>query len=110
RKPAFSAAAPAFARPSPAAGFGLPPREALASGTPVLCSTSSSLPEVTGDAALGLNPADVDAWVEGFVRIAQDEPLRARLAAKGRLRAATFTWDRTVSGLRQVFGDVLADS
>jgi glycosyltransferase involved in cell wall biosynthesis len=82
----------------------------MASGTPVLCSTSSSLPEVTGDAALGLHPDDVDAWAKGFVRIAHDEPLRARLAAQGRQRAAAFTWDRTVSGLRHVFRHVLAAS
>ena len=109
-KPALYAAATAFAWPSRYEGFGLPPLEAMASGTPVLCSTSSSLPEVTGDAALGLDPDDVDAWAEGFVRIAQDEPLRARLAAQGRQRAAAFTWDRTVSGLRGVFRQVLAAS
>src|SRR5918911_1362477 len=101
-KPALYAAATAFAWPSRYEGFGLPPLEAMASGTPVLCSTSSSLPEVTGDAALGLDPDDVDSWAEGFVRMAQDEPLRAHLAAKGRLQAAAFTWDRTVSGLGQV--------
>jgi len=109
-KPALYAAATAFAWPSRYEGFGLPPLEAMASGTPVLCSTSSSLPEVTGDAAIGLDPDDVDSWAEGFVRIAQDEPLRAQLAAKGRLQAAAFTWDRTVSGLRQVFRQVLAPS
>ena len=109
-KPALYAAATAFAWPSRYEGFGLPPLEAMASGTPVLCSTSSSLPEVTGDAALGLHPDDVDAWAKGFVRIAHDEPLRARLAAQGRQRAAAFTWDRTVSGLRHVFRHVLAAS
>ena len=64
-KPALYAAATAFAWPSRYEGFGPPPLEAMASGTPVLCSTSSSLPEVTGHAAIALHPDDVDgggAW------------------------------------------------
>lgn len=101
------AAATAFVFPSHYEGFGLTPLEAMAGGTPVLCSSASSLPEVTGDAALLLDPDDADEWANALVRIDADDALRANLAARGRVRAATFTWDDTVAGLLRVFQRVV---
>jgi len=69
--------------------------EAMAAGTPVLTSNVSSLPEVAGDAALLVDPDDVDAISEGMARLAQDQALRDRLRDAGRARAAVFTWERT---------------
>lgn len=109
-KPALYAAATAFAYPSRYEGFGLPPLEAMAVGTPVLCADASSLPEVVGDAALTLDPDDVDAWVDAWTRIGDDVALRTRLTEAGRRRAAAFTWDATVAGLRAVFGHALSSS
>jgi len=106
-KAALYAAATAFVFPSRYEGFGLTPLEAMAAGTPVLCSSASSLPEVTGDAALLLDPDDAEAWANALVRIDADDALRADLAARGRARAATFTWDDTVAGLLRVFQRVV---
>lgn len=108
-KPALYATAVAFAYPSRYEGFGLPPLEAMASGTPVLCAHASSLPEVTGDAAIMLDPDNAHAWANAFERIDQDAALRADLAARGRAQAAAFTWERTVTELRRVFQRVLED-
>lgn len=108
-KPALYAAATAFAYPSRYEGFGLPPLEAMAAGTPVLCSRASSLPEVTGEAAITLDPDDAGAWAEALERIDSDAGLRAGLSARGRDRAAEFTWERTAAELRRVFQWVLAD-
>ena len=106
-KPALYAAALVFAWPSRYEGFGLPPLEAMAVGTPVLCANASSLPEVTGTAALSLDPDDVDGWAAALERIGQDDALRRDLAVRGRAQAARFTWEHTVEGLRRVFGLVL---
>ncbi len=106
-KAALYAAATAFVFPSRYEGFGLTPLEAMAAGTPVLCSRASSLPEVTGDAALLLDPDDADAWAAALARIDGDAALRADLAARGRAQAATFTWDDTVAGLLEVFYQVM---
>lgn len=76
-------------------GFGLPALEAMAAGCPVLTSDASSLPEVVGDCAVLVNPADTDAIAEGMVRLGGDPVLRARLSSGGRARAREFTWRRT---------------
>ena len=91
--PALYSLADAFAFPSLYEGFGLPPLEALACGAPTVVSTSSSLPEVVGDAALLVPPTDVDALADALHRLVSDEALRARLREAGPLQARQFTWE-----------------
>ncbi|KAB8139618.1 glycosyltransferase family 4 protein [Chloroflexia bacterium SDU3-3] len=91
--PALLTGAAAFAFPSLYEGFGMPVLEAMACGTPVLTSTTSSLPEVAGDAALLVDPRDTAAITAGLARLLGDAALRADLAARGMRRAAQFTWD-----------------
>jgi glycosyltransferase involved in cell wall biosynthesis len=88
-------AARVFAFPSRCEGFGLPPLEAMACGTPVVSTTGGSLGEVLGDAALTVAPGDVVAFAGALARALDDEPLREWLRAQGLARAATFTWTRT---------------
>lgn len=76
-------------------GFGLPVLEAMASGTPVVCSNVSSLPEVAGDAALLVDPNSADAIADAIVRALSDPQLAASLREKGIVRAAQFSWRRT---------------
>lgn len=84
-----------FAYPSLYEGFGLPVLEAMACGAPVVTSNLSSLPEVAGDAAILVDPRDPAALRGALARLLADPAERARLAAAGRERAATFTWERT---------------
>ncbi|MGC9350201.1 MAG: glycosyltransferase family 4 protein [Anaerolineae bacterium] len=93
--PTLYAAATAFVFPSLYEGFGLPPLEAMACGTPVACSTTSSLPEVVGDAALLFDPTDVESIALALRRISHDGVLRADLSARGLEQAARFSWERT---------------
>jgi glycosyltransferase involved in cell wall biosynthesis len=75
-------------------GFGLPPLECMACGTPVITSNTSSLPEVVGDAGLMVDPGDSAALARTIQRIIEDEAAVADLAARGRARAAQFTWQQ----------------
>lgn len=101
-------AALALVYPSLYEGFGLPPLEAMACGTPVLCADTSSLPEVVGDAGILLPPLDVEAWADALRRVVEDEELRARLSARGLQRARAFSWRRaaveTVAVYREALG------
>ncbi len=81
--------------PSYAEGFGLPPLEAMACGTPVIGSTASAVPEVVGDAAILVDPACTEEIADAVHRVLDDEPLRKGLVAKGLARAKLFTWERT---------------
>ncbi len=85
-----------FAFPSLYEGFGLPPLEAMACGTPVVTSRISSLPEVVGDGALLVDPYDEEAIAQGISRVLDDVELRRGLVERGLRRAAIYSWERSV--------------
>jgi glycosyltransferase involved in cell wall biosynthesis len=95
-----------FVFPSLYEGFGLPPLEAMASGTPVVTSNVSSLPEVAGDAAVLVDPYDPHAIADGIHRVLTDEDLRRSLRQKGLARAKQFSWEQSVRRIREIYGDV----
>lgn len=80
--------------PSLYEGFGFPVLEAMLCGTPVICSNTSSLPELAGDAAVLVDPLSLDAIAAGMAQLAGDSALRESLVQKGHQQAAQFTWDR----------------
>ena len=102
----FFESAAAFVFPSLYEGFGLPPLEAMASGTPVVTSNVGSLPEVVGDAALLVNPENVFEIARGIQEVLLDEDLRCRLIAKGKAQAARFSWERTARQVLEVYREV----
>jgi glycosyltransferase involved in cell wall biosynthesis len=95
-----------FVFPSLYEGFGLPPLEAMASGTPVVTSNVSSLPEVAGDAAVLVDPYDPEAIADGIYRVLSDECLRRSLRAKGLARARQFSWESSVRRVRAIYQEV----
>ncbi|MGD2103968.1 MAG: glycosyltransferase family 1 protein [Anaerolineae bacterium] len=94
-KPALYRGAAAFIFPSRYEGFGLPPLEALACGTPVVASDASSLPEIVGDAGILLPPGDARGMAGALIRLIDDVVFRAQLSRRAVERAATFSWART---------------
>ncbi|HTI43880.1 MAG TPA: glycosyltransferase family 1 protein [Vicinamibacterales bacterium] len=92
-----------FVFPSLYEGFGLPPLEAMASGTPVVTSNVSSLPEVAGDAAVLVDPYDVSSIVEGMRRVLSDSALANELRRKGLIRARDFSWERSVARTHEIY-------
>ncbi len=101
--PALYRNADLFIFPSLYEGFGLPPLEAMACGTPVVTSNVSSLPEVVGDAGLTVDPTDIYALANAMSRVLQDSRLREEMVEKGLARAAQFTWLRAARQLQQVY-------
>jgi glycosyltransferase involved in cell wall biosynthesis len=101
-KRALLAGATVLAYPSRYEGFGFPVLEGFSAGVPVLTSSAASLPEVAGDAALLVDPNDVDAIGEGLVRLFGDAGLRERLVAAGRERLAMFSWERAAGATAEV--------
>ncbi|MBN2369728.1 MAG: glycosyltransferase family 4 protein [Vicinamibacteria bacterium] len=99
--------ASAFAFPSLYEGFGLPPLESMACGTPVVTSRISSLPEVVGDAALLVDPYDVKDIATALARVLSDQDLRKTLIAKGRARACIFSWQRSVQAILSIYMTLL---
>ena len=90
--PALYSGSEIFAFPSLYEGFGLPPVEALACGTAVLCSNAASLPEVVGDAGLLADPTP-ESFADGLETLMGDEKLRSALRVKGLSRAREFSWE-----------------
>lgn len=101
--PAVYGLADCFAFPSLFEGFGLTPLEAMASGCPVVCSNSSSLPEVCGDAAILVAPKDVQGLASSLRRVLNEPDLRAELRNKGIRQAARFTWESTAKRTLEVY-------
>jgi glycosyltransferase involved in cell wall biosynthesis len=89
-------------------GFGLPPLEAMACGTPVVVSNVSSLPEVVGDAALLVNPENDEEITVALWRLLTEPPLWAELREKGLCRAAAFSWERAAQQTMAVYGEATA--
>lgn len=94
--------------PSLYEGFGLPPLEAMAMGTPVLTSNTSSLPEVVGEAGLQVDPEDVESMAWAMERIGTDEALRQDLKVKGLQRAQRFTWDQAAQQTVELYHSLLS--
>jgi len=106
---AFYQAASAFVFPSLYEGFGLPPLEAMACGTPVVCSHVSSLPEVVGDAALIVNPENVFDIARGMREVLLNPALRGDLIERGLRQVELFSWERTAQQVLQTYEDITSD-
>lgn len=105
--PILMKGAEAFLFPSIYEGFGMPPLEAMACGTPVLVSNTASLPEVVGDAGIYVEPYSVQSIKEGMALLLNDEELKNKLADKGLERARLFTWERSAKIVNKVFEELL---
>ncbi len=106
--PALYSGALAFVYPSLYEGFGLPPLEAMACGTPVICSNAASLPEVVGAAALTVPPADTDALARTLAQVVNTPELGNDLRHKGLRRAAGFSWRRCAEETLAVYREAAA--
>jgi len=106
-KPALYRSAVAFVFPSRYEGFGLPPLESLACGTPVVGSDVSSIPEVVGEAGVLLLPNDVEGMAQALIRLATDDGFRAELSRRALAQAARFSWERAARETLAVYRDVV---
>lgn len=107
--PYFYNGADLFVYPSLYEGFGLPPIEAMACGTPVITSNVSSLPEVVGEAALTVNPYDTLALAETILKVLSDDSLRSDLINKGLQHSRKYNWRNIAQQVLQVYRDVVLE-
>jgi glycosyltransferase involved in cell wall biosynthesis len=105
----FYSRASAFLFPSLYEGFGLPPLEAMAHGTPVLTSSASSLPEVFADAALLVNPENVFEIARGIRQILTEDVTREALIRRGHDLVQKYSWERSAGQIREVYRSVVAN-
>jgi glycosyltransferase involved in cell wall biosynthesis len=105
--PGLFAAAEAFLYPTLYEGFGLPVVEAMASGVPVLTSSTSALQEIAGGYALLVDPMDVDAIARGIIVLATDPARRSELIELGKRRARDFSWDRAAEQTLKLYAEAL---
>ncbi len=89
-------------------GFGLPPLEAMACGTPVIVSNTSAIPEVCGEAAIYVNPMDSDQIAQAIATLLNDNALRNKLSNTGKARAQLFSWDKAAEQHLMLFRKVMA--
>jgi glycosyltransferase involved in cell wall biosynthesis len=104
--PALYRGALALVFPSLMEGFGLPPLEAMASGTPVVASRSTAIPEVVGEAALLVDPLDAADIRQGIERVLEDRALRGAMRQAGLARARLFSWDTVAAKVNQVIQEI----
>jgi len=107
-KPALYRGAMAFVFPSRYEGFGLPPLEALACGTPVVGSNASSIPEVVGNAGVLRPPDDTEGMADALARLATNADFRAELSRRALAQAARFSWERTAQETLAAYRDASA--
>lgn len=98
--------AEAFTLPSLAEGFGLPVLEAMACGTPVICSNTTAMPEIAGGAAYLVPPLEIEAWTEAIDLVLSDPEARQRMSRDGLRRASDFSWSRTADIVRSMLESV----
>jgi glycosyltransferase involved in cell wall biosynthesis len=108
--PAVYALATVFLYPSLCEGFGLPPLEAMACGTPVVASNAAAMPEVLGDAARLVDPLDVDAIARTIHEVLRDQHLRDALRTAGLKRACEYRWDASARHLLEVYAELGSSS
>jgi len=89
------------------AGFGLPPLEAMACGTPVITSNTTSLPEVVGDAGIMVNPSDINELADNMYEVITNDGLSKDMAKKGLKRAKLFNWDESAQKTLQIYEEML---
>jgi glycosyltransferase involved in cell wall biosynthesis len=104
----FYDAAKIFIFPSLYEGFGLPPLEAMAHGTPVVTSNVTSLPEVVGNAAVLVHPENVFEIMRALHRVLMDQPLREKMKERSLRQATKFSWEKSVRRIRDVYQEVLS--
>ena len=101
--PALLSGATAFIFPSLYEGFGMPPLEAMACGTAVIASKTSSLPEVIGEAGILINPYSVEEIKEAMKKVWKEKDFADRLRKAGRERAKEYTWEKSAEILKEVY-------
>lgn len=99
-----------FVFPSLYEGFGLPPLEAMASGTPVVVSNVSSLPEIVGNAGVLVNPYEARSIADGISQVVCDNTLREELKVRGLARARLFSWKESVTKIHKIYKEIAEDS
>lgn len=108
--PAMICGADALVYPSLAEGFGLPVLEAMACGTPVICTSAPALPEIAEGAALMVDPHDANGWAGALRQLLTDSDLRLELRRKGLERASQFSWERTARLTLRAFEEAAAQA
>ncbi len=87
-------------------GFGFPVLEAMHCGCPVICSDRASLPEVAGDAAILLDPDDIDAWSHSIESLLTDTAMQNKMVEKGYQQASSFTWNKTARETVRIYDSI----